>query len=93
MRAFAERCVGRIRRLDVDDHVRARHRPFDGVLDRVGDRMPLLDRRSGRDADDHVGEVPAGSPPHPEPPQLDVLLEPFDGAPGDLRRTPPALGP
>ena len=41
----------------------------------------LLENCSGRNADDDVGEVAAGCAPHPDPPQLDLGLDPLDRLP------------
>ena len=47
-------------RLDVDDDVAPGRALLDAVLDRVGDRVSLRDRRARLDADDDVGEMAPG---------------------------------
>ena len=54
-------------RLDVDDDVDSRERLVERVLDAVGGGVPLADRRTGRDADDDVGEVLSPGAPKPQP--------------------------
>ena len=54
--------------LDVDDDVRPGHGALDRLLDRVGSRMALADRRARRDADDHVGEMATRRPAHAQAP-------------------------
>ena len=48
----------------MDDHVGARDRELDGLLDGVRGRVALADGRARRDADDDVGEVPPRRAPH-----------------------------
>ena len=61
----------------MDDDVAVGQRAVHRVLDRVGRRVALADRRAGRDADHHVRELPARGLPHPQPPQLDPRSAPI----------------
>ena len=65
-------------RLDVNDHVGPWQRVLDGVLDRIGDRVPLADGGGRGDTDDHVREVATGSVAHSNATELDTGAELLD---------------
>ena len=64
----------------MDDDVGARHRALDRLLDRVGGRVALADRRARRDADDDVREVTPRRAAHPQPAERHARAERLDGA-------------
>ena len=75
--ALANRGLPRLG-LDVHDDVDPGQRVMERLLDAIGCRVPLTDRRAGRDADDDVRKVLAAGAPEPQPPELDGRLESRD---------------